>query len=105
MSKFSDKLKDEDKTTRGMGKKRKFDSNYNTLSEKEKQLKIFDKLTSNKDKSSKEKLNSSKAANKYIKDEDNQMKADKGGKKGGKRSKDGKHRRVSGKRSKDGKHR
>jgi regulator of ribosome biosynthesis len=70
MSKFSEKLKDEEKTTRGLGKKRKFESNWDLGSEKEKQLKLFDKLTSNKDKSSKAKLNIEKAANKHIKEED-----------------------------------
>ncbi len=70
MSKFSEKLKDEDKTTRGLGKKRKFESNWDLGTEKEKQLKLFDKLTSNRDKSSKEKLNIEKAANKHIKEED-----------------------------------
>lgn len=55
----------------------KFESNWNLCSEKDKQLKIFDKLTSNKEKSSKERLNISKAANKHIKDEDNAMRADK----------------------------
>lgn len=96
MSKFSQKLKDEDKTTRGFGKKRKFESNWNLGTEKEKQLRLFDKLSSNKEKSSKEKLNIDKAANKHIRDENNEnSRANGGGKKGGKRrSNDGKHRRV-----------
>jgi hypothetical protein len=67
MSKFSQKLKNSEKVTRGLGKKRKFESNSIDLkAEKDKQLKVFDKLTSNRDKSSKEKLNISKAANKHI---------------------------------------
>lgn len=103
MSKFSEKLKDEEKTTRGLGKKRKFESNWNLGSEKEKQLRLFDKLTSNKDKSTKEKLHIEKAANKHIKEEDfENRRSGKGGKQGGKRSKDGKHRRVSVKGKKGG---
>jgi hypothetical protein len=50
----------------------KFDSNYGNLkSEKERHLKLFEKITSNRDKSSKEKLNIEKAVNKHIKDEGN----------------------------------
>ena len=64
-------------------------------SEKEKQLKLFDKINSNKDKSNKEKLNIDKAANKFNRDQDIKNKSEGKQKKGGKRSKDGKHRRVS----------
>ena len=92
MSKFSEKLKTEDKVTKGLGKKRKvlslslnklnkcvgfnfilkiqFESNYGDMkSEKEKQLRLLEKLSSNKDKSSKEKLNIEKATNKHIAEE------------------------------------
>lgn len=54
----------------------KFESNWNLGTEKEKQLKLFDKITSNKDKSNKEKLNIEKAANKHNRDEDIQRKSD-----------------------------
>jgi len=40
-------------------------------SEKEKQLKLLEKMSSNKDKSSKEKLNIEKATNKHIAEEAN----------------------------------
>lgn len=67
LSKFSDKIKNEDKATRGLGKKRKFESNFaDNKGEKERQLKIFEKITSNKDKSSKEKLNIEKAVNRHL---------------------------------------
>ena len=74
MSKFSRKLDNEDKVTRGLGKKRKFESNYaNVGTEKERQLKLFDKLTSNKDKSNKQKLQHlDKAANKHIQAENDE---------------------------------
>ncbi len=72
MSKFSQKLENEDKVTRGFAKKRKFESNYQSVqSEKEKQMKVFEKLTTNKDKSSKDKLNIDKATNKHIAAENN----------------------------------
>ena len=49
----------------------KFESNYGDLKqEKDKQLKLFSNLTSNKDKSSKQKLNIDKAANKHIAEEE-----------------------------------
>lgn len=67
LSKFSQKLDKEDKTTRGFGKKRKFESNYGDMkAEKDRQLKLFDKITSNRDKSTKEKLNLERAVNKHI---------------------------------------
>ena len=40
-------------------------------SEKDKQLKLLEKMSSNKDKSSKEKLNIEKATNKHIAEEAN----------------------------------
>ena len=43
------------------------ESNFaDSKSEKERQLKIFEKITSNKDKSSKEKLNIEKAVNRHL---------------------------------------
>ncbi len=51
----------------------KFESNFgNTNSEREKSLKLLDKLGSTKEKSSKEKLHIDKAANKHIAREDNE---------------------------------
>lgn len=50
----------------------KFESNFKDVkSEKSSQLKILDSITSNRDKSSKEKINVDKAANKLISYEDN----------------------------------
>lgn len=88
MSKFSQRLENEEKVTKGLGKKRKFESNYGDMkNEKEKQLKIFDKLTSTKEKSSKKKLNIEKATNKFIQSENPDKKKEK--KKPIKRSKKG----------------
>ena len=90
MSKFSQKLENEEKVTKGLGRKRKFESNYGDMkNEKEKQLKIFDKLTSTREKSSKEKLNIEKATNKFIQSENpdknnNRKRQTKRSKKGGK---------------------
>lgn len=66
MSKFSEKLSNEDKVTKGLGKKRKFDANFNVPSEKERQFKILEKLGSTKERSTKAKLHIDKAANKHI---------------------------------------
>lgn len=119
MSKFSKKLDNEDKVTKGFGKKRKFESNFSDLkNENAKHLKVFEKLTSNKDKSSKQKLNIDKASNKLIAAEGNgsdsssNKKKGKGGagggkgqKKGGKRSAQGGKRPAQGaKRSAQGRH-
>ncbi|RNA08704.1 ribosome biogenesis regulatory -like protein [Brachionus plicatilis] len=95
MSKFSRKLENEDKVTKGLGKKRKFESNYGDIkNEKDKQLKLFEKLTSTKDRSSKEKLNIEKATNKFIQSENAEKSS--GKKKLAKRSKmGGKNKKFS----------
>jgi regulator of ribosome biosynthesis len=72
MSKFSQKVENIEKVTKGLGKKRKFAPNFETKNEKEKQLKIFDKLSTTKDKSSKDKLKIDKAVNKHIAHENNE---------------------------------
>ncbi|CAF0924939.1 unnamed protein product [Brachionus calyciflorus] len=97
MSKFSKKLDNEDKVTKGLGKKRKFESNYGNLkSENEKHLKLFEKLTTTKDKSSKEKLNIEKATNKYIQTEngENGKNDNRKNSKHGKRSKMGSKNKI-----------
>ena len=71
MSKFSEKVENEDRKTKGLGKKRKFEANLSSITtEKEKQLKIFSNIVSNREKSAKEKLNLEPAVNKQIAKED-----------------------------------
>ena len=73
MSKFSEKVENEDVKTKGLGKKRKHESNFSSLNdEKAKQLKIFSNIVSNREKSAKEKLNLEPAVNKQIAKEDNE---------------------------------